>query len=117
MEGNERARQGLELPELFIGNNICGPFLLVVDQWRIYGRGSPLLGGHWLWGQQYLPRMGDSPPFPWAFGTETPTPGTATGISLVVGQSQAWPCLGEAQEQKGRMVHVGGVTSDPPSST
>lgn len=36
---------------------------------------------------------------------------------LVVGQSQAWPCLWEAQKHKRRMFHVSGVTSDPSATS
>lgn len=35
---------GLELLELFIGNNICCPFLLVVNQWRFMVEGPHYWG-------------------------------------------------------------------------
>ena len=107
MEGNERATHGLELLELFIGNNICCPFLLVVNQWQFMVEGPLYWGTVRCVDSSICKNRGIRNRLPGPQGTEILTPGTATRISLVVGQSQAWPCLGVAQKQKGRMLRGG----------
>ena len=107
MEGNERATHGLELLELFIGNNICCPFLLVVNQWQFMVEGPLYWGTIRCVDSSICKNRGIRNRLPGPQGTEILTPGTATRISLVVGQSQAWPCLGVAQKQKGRTLRGG----------
>ena len=74
MEGNERATHGLELLELFIGNNICCPFLLVVNQWRFMVKGPRYWGTICCVDQQHLQRLGYSQPSHWASGHRDPPP-------------------------------------------
>lgn len=114
MEGNERATHGLELLELFIGNNICCPFLLVVNQWRFMVEGPHYWGTICCADSSICKNWNICNPLPGPQGTEILTPGTAARISLVVGQSQAWLCLEMAQKQKGRMLHSGRDDFRPP---
>lgn len=115
MEGNERATHGLELLELFIENNICCPFLLLVNQWRFMVQGPRYLGTiHGVdssicknWGICHL-----------GFRAQRSSPqAQPQGFHLPLAKVKPGHAWGWHRSRRGGCSMVRRMTSDPPSTT
>lgn len=98
MEDNERTMHGLELLELFIENNICCLFLLLVNQWRFMVEGPHYWGTIRCMDRSICKNWDICHSLPGPQSTEILTPGAAARISLAVGQSLALPGGGTEAE-------------------